>query len=136
VWLLQRLRLTPDVSGVKVLAIEVKFRILCPGALEKLQPLGCVFVAVVVGPHLRAEHVKLVLEPATDYVECKSSVGDVIDRRRHLGHHERMHERYMTGGQYGNVLGHRAERRGPGKALKCGGVEVGWSAISTPATHG
>jgi hypothetical protein len=49
---------------------------------------------------------------------------------------ERMHQWDMAGGQNGDVLGHCAERRCPSKALERSGIEVGWSAISTPATHG
>src|SRR5580704_15834885 len=37
---LQWLRLTPDVAGMKVVALKIKFRVVGPGLLEELKPFG------------------------------------------------------------------------------------------------
>ena len=93
--LLQRLRLAPDRVGVEALAVEIELFVLRPCPLHELEPLGGVFVTIVVRTHLRAEHVEFVLEPSAHHIDGETAVGDVIDRGRHLGHHQWMHQRHM-----------------------------------------
>ena len=132
--LLQRLRLAPDGVGVEAFAVEVELLVLGPCPLEEVEPFGRVFVAVIVRAHMRAEHVELVLEPAAHHVEREASVGHVIDGGRHLGHHQRMHQRHVAGGEHGDVVCHRAERRCPGEAFERAIVEVRRPAIAAPAS--
>ena len=131
--LLQRLRLAPDVAGVKALAVEVEFLVVGPRPLEEFKPLGRIFVTIVVRPHLRAEHVELIFEPAAHYIEREPTAADVIDGRRHLRDHERVHQRYVAGGEHGDVFGQRAKCRGPSKALERRVVEIRRAAVPAPA---
>ena len=97
-WLLDWLRLAPDRVGIEALALELELFLHGPGLLEEIQPLGREFVAIVVRTHLSAEHVELVLEPAAHHVEREPSVGDVVDGRCHLGHHQGMNQWHVTRG--------------------------------------
>ena len=131
--LLQRLRLAPDRGGVEALAVEVELFVVRPCPPHEIEPFGGVFVAVVVRAHVGAEHVELVLEPAAHHVEREPPVGDVIDGGRHLGHHQRMHQRHVHGGEHGAIVRHRADRGGPGEALERAVVEVRRPAVALPA---
>src|SRR6478609_11405179 len=102
---------------------------------HELEPLGGVFVTIIVRTHLRAEHVEFVLEPSANHVHGEPAVSDVIDRGRHLGHHQWMYQRHMHGGEYGAIVRHRADRGGPGEAFECAIVEVRWAAVAFPAPH-
>jgi len=133
--LLQRLRLAPDRDGVEALALEIELFVLRPCPPHELEPLGGVFVTIIVRTHLRAEHVEFVLEPSANHVHGEPAVSDVIDRGRHLGHHQWMYQRHMHGGEYGAIVRHRADRGGPGEAFECAIVEVRWAAVAFPAPH-
>ena len=118
---------------MKVVTVKIKFPIVGPSLLEELQPFGGILVTVVVRAYVGTEHVELVLEPAAHDIERESPVGDVIDGRRHLRHHQWMHQRYVAGGEHGDVFGQRAECCGPGEGLERGTVKIRRSAVAAPA---
>ncbi len=130
---LERLGLAPDPLRVEAFALEVELVVAGPALLQEIQPLGCIVVAVVMWAHAGTEHVKLVLEPAAHNVERESAVGHMINGGSHFSHHQRVHERYVTGRQHCDVICERSERRCPGEALERRGVEVRWSAVPPPS---
>jgi len=115
------------------IAGEIELLVLRPCAAHEIEPFRGVFVAIVVRAHMSAEHVEFVLEPSAHHVHGEAAAGHVIDGRRHLGHHQRMHQRHVDGGEHGAIVGHRADRRRPGEALERAVVEVRGPAVALPA---
>src|ERR1700692_3895800 len=113
---------------MKAVAVEVKFFVVGPGSLQKFEPFGGIFVAVVVRTHLRTEHVEFVLKPAAHDIEREPPVRYVIDGRGHLRDHKRMYQRHMAGCEHGDGCGQGAECGGPGKTLERCVVEIRKSA--------
>ena len=100
--------------------------------LQEIEPLGRIFVAVIVRAHVRAEHVELVLEPAAHDVEREPAIGDMIDGGRHLRHHQRMNQRHVAGRKHRDIVRQRAERGRPGEAFEGRAVEVRRAAVAAP----
>ena len=132
--LLQRFRLAPGGYRVEALAVEIELLLLVPRPSHEVEPFGGILVAVIVRPHMGAEHVELVLEPAAYDVHGEAPAGDVIDGGRHFRHHQGMHQRHVHGRQHRAVVRHRADCRCPGEAFECAIVEVRRSAVSFPAS--
>ena len=88
--LLDRLRREIALLDLKVLAVEIEFVVLGPQPLDDLEPFDRELVADFMIEQRRAEHFDFGAVPAGDDVERKPPAGDVIDRGRLLGHHDRM----------------------------------------------
>jgi hypothetical protein len=64
------------------------------------------------------EHREVVAVPAGDDVKAESASGNHVDRRGLLGHHHRVKERHMAGGQNLHALGNGGDGRSPGEGLQ------------------
>src|SRR2546421_2894167 len=120
---------------MKALAVEIELLLFAPRPAHEIEPLGGIFIAVIVWTHVGAEHVELVLEPAAYHVHGEAPAGDVIDGARHLRCHQRMHQRHVYRGEYRAIARHRPDRGSPGEAFKGAVVEVRGPAITLPSAH-
>ncbi len=116
-------------------AVVIERRVLRPQPLDDAEPFLGAFVALGVSHHRSAEHVDLRLVPAGDDVEGVASAGDVVDRGRLLGRHDRMVERDVRGREHAGLAGRGGDAGGPGIGLEAGALRIGGAAEAVPARH-
>ena len=104
-----------------------------PGALDDVEPLLRIIVAVVVLALRDAEHLELALVPADHEVEAEAALADVVGGDELLGGDQGMKQRRVHGAEHGDALGRRQQAAGPGHGLERRAVKVGVAAVALPA---
>jgi len=78
-----------------VLPPKVEGPFTSPDAGDDAPPFFALFVAVVVLLFLHAEHLELILVPATHDVYAEPALANVVHRGELLGRHQGMNERHV-----------------------------------------
>src|SRR4051794_26688227 len=97
-------RLQPCLVDPVEISFECKRR-LGPQPLEYLDELFRATIALVMLQPRFAESAELILEPATQHVDCKSALRIDVDCGSHLRHHSGVPEARMNGADQFDTLG-------------------------------
>ena len=119
---------------VVVLALEVERLVGGVAALDDVDPLGRLDVALLAERH--AEHRELLRVPAADDVQSRPSLGDVVDGGQGLGGVERMHDRHVHRHEQADPLGGAGEPGRPRKGLEGPFPHAVLAAEALPAGDG
>ena len=133
--LLDRLGQQIAVFDLEELARVIKI-LLGPQALNDLEPLAGVPVALVVFHLLGRKHFHLRREPAAHNVQAPAPMGDMVNRCALLGGHNGMNGGDVRGGEEHNIFGLGGHGRGPGIGLHAGPIKIGAPAKALPASNG
>src|SRR5438128_7326283 len=107
-----------------------------PDSLDDAPPSFALRIPRVVRFLGDAEHLELVLVPATDYVHAEASLSDVVRSGHLLGRHEGMMQGNVDRAEDVEATGGREQATRPGNRFEAGPVGVGLAAIALPSRDG
>src|SRR5262249_34438855 len=114
-------------------AIVVERPLAGPDPFDDAPPFGTLGVPTVVLQLVHAEHLELVVVPATDQVRADPPLPDVVGGGELLGGEQRVVERNGERAEDVYALSRRQQSAGPGDRLEARAVRVGLTAVALPA---